>query len=278
MPKIFSIFILFLILVLPQQVLADSDIVINEFYALGGSDTPDWIELFNKTDSKVDIEGWQIKDETESNKIILDGYVCPHSFRKFTFSNRLNNGGDKIRLFKSGSDQSIDELTYFSQNIPAHTQEQSTGRSPDGSGSWIVFSTPSPNDDTSCDQPTPTPTPTRSPTPSPSPAKSPSPSPKSSPSPLVTKSPSPTAKSSTAILGEKDQESPSVTPSASPSESPSPNPQTESTSRVKIAGLVSGTGLILIGVSFGLYLWYSKRSSKGALNAKKEEPKDEKIV
>ncbi|MDP2632615.1 MAG: lamin tail domain-containing protein [Candidatus Curtissbacteria bacterium] len=263
MPRIFvfATAITFFLLFSPQ-VFADSEIVINEFYALGGSENPDWVELYNMTDSKVDIEGWQIKDETESNKIILGGYVCSHSFRKFTFSNRLNNGGDKIRLFKSGSDQTVDELTYFSQSMPTHIQGQSTGRSPDGSGSWIVLSTPTPSDDTSCDQPTPTPTPTPTPSPSPSPTQTSSTAKSPSPSPISTKSPSPTPKPSPKVLAEKDSQS--STPSAQQeTPSPSPSPSAENSSpKFKVAGLLSGTGLALIGVSFALYLWYSKRLPK----------------
>src|SRR3990167_3813363 len=170
--------LILLVLLLPLKVLAEGEIAINEFYALGSGDDPDWVELYNTTDSKADIEGWEIKDNTDSNKIALNGYVCPKSFRKFTFSNRLNNGGDKIRLFDFAG-QLKEEIEYFSETVPSHARGQSTGRNPDGQSTWTVFTSPSPNDDTSCDQPAPTPNP--SPTPAPSPQKSPSPAPKSSP-------------------------------------------------------------------------------------------------
>jgi hypothetical protein len=128
-------------------------VVINEFSALS---SPDWIELYNLGEEIISLDGWELRDETQNNKIDLDGLICPDSFRRFYFSNRLNNGGDEIRLIDD-SGSGIDRVVYFSQTIPAHLDGQSTGRNPNGADFWQVFSLPSPQDE-ACFLPTPTPT------------------------------------------------------------------------------------------------------------------------
>lgn len=104
-------------------------------------------------------------------------------------------------------------------------------------------------------------------------AKSPSPSPKPSPqvTTQTTKSPSPSPKSTPKVFAEKDYQ-PSTPSASQETPSPSPSPIAENPpSKFKVAGLLSGTGLALIGVSFVLYLWYSKRLSKN-------EPKDDEKI
>lgn len=174
-------------------------VVINEFSALS---SPDWVELYNQGEETVDLNGWVIRDETQSNKIDLVGLICPSSFRKFDFSNRLNNGGDEIWLIDdSGSE--IDRVIYFSQTIPAHLADQSTGRDPDGADLWQVFVLSSPQDEV-CFFPTPTSTltPTLTPllTPSPiivtptlMPTALPTPIPTPTLTPLHTPTPAPQA-------------------------------------------------------------------------------------
>jgi hypothetical protein len=263
MPKILaSLFALVSFLFFQPSVFADANVVVNEFYALGSGDDPDWIELYNRSDSSVNLEGWIIRDETDSNKIALTGYICPKGHRKFDFSNRLNNSGDKIRLFDSESSTTpIDELVYFSNTIPTHPQNQSTSRNPDGDPTWVLMTSPTPTNDNSCTpSPTPTPTPTSSPTstptPTPTPVKSPSPTPKTTPTPIPTKSPSPTAKISPAVLGETQDSLQSPTQESTPS--PSANPTGTSLSKTKVAAMLTGSGAILIGLSVGFYLWYNK--------------------
>lgn len=103
---------------------------------------------------------------------------------------------------------------------------------------------PTPNPSPS---PTPSPIPTPASTPIPTPIKSPSPSPK--PTPKSTPSPS---SQTTAVLGETNDIS------ASPSPSASPETESGSLSKTKAAALITGSGAILIALSFGFYLWYSK--------------------
>ena len=62
-------------------------IKINEFAAVtdGNSANPDWVELYNDSNSIVSLEGWLLRDLTETNKVSLTGCISPNSFRKFNF-------------------------------------------------------------------------------------------------------------------------------------------------------------------------------------------------
>ena len=110
----------------------------------------------------------------------------------------------------------------------------------------------------------PTPTPSPSPTPSSSStsqSKSPTPTPKVT-STATAKSPSPTlAKQSPLILSARDQDSLSTSElsiESSPSPSPSPEATQSALSKTKVAGILVGSGTILIGLSIGFYLWYKR--------------------
>ncbi|OGD87062.1 hypothetical protein A2870_02805 [Candidatus Curtissbacteria bacterium RIFCSPHIGHO2_01_FULL_41_11] len=126
--------------------------------------------------------------------------------------------------------------------------------------------------------PTSTPTPTTNDSTNKTSTKSPTPTPKPAPATTVksTKSPTLSPKNSPQVLAEKNQNSnETATPSASPDvPSPSPSPASSS-SKYKIASLLSGTGLALIGVSFVLYLWYSKRLSKSTEGAAEDEKQND---
>lgn len=262
------LFSLILFLSLRSSVYAASDITINEFSARGD---PDWVEIYNTGSETKSLEGWVIRDSTDSNKISLSGSICSGGTRKFDFSNRLNNAGDDIKLLDSESAVTPqDSLTYFSANIPEHQDNQSTSRNPDGSSSWVVQTTPTPNDNTSCN-PQPTPTPNPSPSPSPSPTATPAStstttssstsSTNPTPTPLKSPSPKPTPKASPSqsplTLGQTDTQNSDSQPT------PTPEPAgEESLSKTKAAAIITGAGAILIALSSGFYLWYSKLLGK----------------
>jgi len=156
MAKIFCLLLLIISSFLPEKAFASSGIKINEFYALGSSSAnPDWVEIYNSSNIEIGLEGWQIRDLTTSNKISLNGYICANNFRKFDFSNKLNKGGDKIKLINSSS-AIVDEIDYFSTDIPTHEEGQSTSRNPNGGDIWVLSTVPTPNNDDSC---TPEPSP-----------------------------------------------------------------------------------------------------------------------
>ena len=161
--KLFLAFFFLAIVFFPSKAFAETSVVINEFAAITAGTTadPDWVELYNASDSTVNLDGWTIRDSSANNKI-LNGSICPDDFRKFNFfSKRLDNGGDEIKLFDA-SGNLVDSITYFSDTIPIHSQGESTGREPDGENSWQKFSTPTPLDHP-CDESNPSPTPTAAP-------------------------------------------------------------------------------------------------------------------
>jgi len=265
------LFLVAIFIVSVKNTFAISDIVINEFSALSD---PDWVEIYNSSSQAVNIDGWIIRDSTEANKIELSGYICSNSYRKFDFSNRLNNSGDTIRLLESESSSSpLDDLVYFSSSIPQHQEGQSTGREPQGSSTWQVFSTPTPNNDQSCTPSSPTPDPSPSSSKSPSPSltttttatasakKSPSPTPKKSPSPTPAPSKSPE------VLGQQKDITQGFTDLAISGalNSPSPTPLSYYGSLTKNFSLILvGIGTIFIGLSFAFYMWYKKSLDKNS--------------
>jgi len=115
-----------------------------------------------------------------------------------------------------------------------------------------------------------------SPSPSPSPAQTPSPNP--SPSTTPPKSPSPTPKQLASpalksslidpqVLGTNSNDS-TASAGQSPESSPSVDVPT-ATTPIKIAALLIGSGLILIAISAGAYIWYKKK-----LNSKNTQDED----
>ncbi len=233
---------------------------------------PDWVELYNTSNEKINIEGWVIRDSTDSNKIDLNGNICPKSFRKFDFSNKLNKDGDKIRLLDSaGATNSVNEINYFSDQIPSHVEGQSTGRQPDGSDTWSMFTSPTPTNDESCSTPGTEPTPTPTPTPTSSTTATPTPTP--TPTPKVTPKPSASPKSSSPsaspqVLAEKDR--PLIASDAGLLDTSSePHETFQNAPSKKVAGIliVSGTALVLFALGF--HLWYRK-INKGKIHETKD--------
>lgn len=188
MRKLFNLFLVIIpfLLIFPQQAIASS-IVINEVLPHPSSGS-DWIELYNTTSNEVDISGWKIEDTTGEIKTFADGtkIASTSSFLQVTVSNRLNNEGDTVKL-KDNSGTIKDERSYTQD--PG--EDVALGRYPDGSSSWGVLMSASPNGPNSNLAPTPTPIPTATATPVP-PAEStvtPTPVPTSQPANTPTSKP-----------------------------------------------------------------------------------------
>lgn len=260
---------LILFLFTKSSVHAASEIVINEF---SPQTSPEWVELYNTTENQITIVGWKIKDSANPPKDLADVCIPSHGFYSFENSSGwLNNsGGDSISILDQ-DDNVIDVVTYgISGNTVPSTPSasESASRVPDGSSTWQIGPpskqdtssscppeptpepTPTPADPTPSPSPTPSPTPTSASTPTPTPIKSPTPSPKPTPKPTPKASPSPSSQPPT-VLGETTDPTP-----ADPT--PSPEPESGTLSKTKAAALITGAGAILIALSFGFYLWYSK--------------------
>jgi len=120
----------------------NQSVVINEFLVNDGSagQGKDWVEIYNKSGSSVDISSWTLRDTTG----IFHTFPASTSLAAGAFfatadmSNRLNNGGDKIYLFDN-SGSLIDGVSYF-KFVPS--DGNSIGRTTDGALIWSTFTTP----------------------------------------------------------------------------------------------------------------------------------------
>lgn len=157
---------LLVVLIGSRQTKADS-VVINEFMANNEStladedgDYHDWIELFNSSQSPVDLDGWHLTDDRGE-------------LRKWTFPSVTLETGRYLVLFASGKDRSDplgemhtnfrlsthgeylglirpDGITVAHEFLPAYPPQQpdvpfTYGLSPDGvAGTNTVFLAPTP--------------------------------------------------------------------------------------------------------------------------------------
>jgi large repetitive protein len=139
----------------------ESALVINEFmadnasYADENGNFGDWIEIFNGTDSEVDIAGyyitddlaiydiWQIPTGDESTIIPSGGHLILWADKDPTqgvlhVNIKLGSSGEAIGLYDDFGAM-IDEYTFGAQEL-----DVSEGRETDGSDNWVTLSTPSP--------------------------------------------------------------------------------------------------------------------------------------
>ena len=156
----------------PTPISAPS-LVINEVSSDGVS-ALEWVEIYNPTNSSVDISGWKIEDGDSDDTIPsvspipAGGYVVirgntssvviPNTAILITLSNAsigsgLNDPGDLIRL-KDPSGLTVDEISYGNINtiFPTPPSEPNSGeslsRSPNGvdtntASDWVIDTTPS---------------------------------------------------------------------------------------------------------------------------------------
>lgn len=191
------------------------EIVINEFMPhLSSGD--DWIELFNAGSQAVTVDNWAIVDTT-STVITLSGTIEGNGFKVLEVSNRLNNGGDTIRL----KDQTGTEVDTYLYNADPGI-DISIGRQPDGGTAWVNFAsaTKGTSNKTATAAPTSTPTSAPTPTPSKTPTPTKTPTPIKTPTPTRTPTPTKTQQPSSATVQQAGE-------SASPSKN-NPISQNES--------------------------------------------------
>ncbi len=238
-----------------SEVSAQVSVVINEFSSTSNND---WIELYNTSNSQVDLNGWLVKDAVGNDKKYSSLVIPASGYCVTDFSNWLNNNGDTIELY-NGS-QKIDCVSYGGgsscgngASAPAPETGQVAARRPNGTGTWQISSmitsgysndeTVEPPNKVLCFSPTPVPTPTSIPTASPTstPTSSPTRTPTSTPKPTSSpkpKSPSPRP-SPTAVLGESLGLA-----------TPSPIPEGNEPAKKKLpflAFLMVGGGILMLG-------------------------------
>jgi len=142
-----------------QNVLNAQSIVINEFMSKNESviddrdgDFSDWIELYNQSNSPVNLQGYGLSDDEDDlyKWIIPNIVVPPNNFvlifasgKGYTFGQlhtnfSLKTSGEDIFLTSSDGqlEDSVDAIELAA--------DQSYGRSEDGGSDWVYFSTASP--------------------------------------------------------------------------------------------------------------------------------------
>ncbi len=118
------------------------EVVINEFLAAPKTAySQEWIELYNKENTSLDLGNWQLDD--------IEGGTSPYTlpegttiesegFLVFTRTFGLNNDGDTVRLLNS-TGTLVDSHSYSGISY-----DLSEGRVPDGGETWTTFATPTP--------------------------------------------------------------------------------------------------------------------------------------
>ena len=117
------------------------------------SEYADWIEIYNDSAADIDIGGWSMTDDlTDPTQwTVPTGTTVPAGGYLVIWADsldevglavhagfKLGGGGEQIGLYDDGS-APVDTLTYGEQ-----TTDVSSGRQPDGSDTWVTFTTPTP--------------------------------------------------------------------------------------------------------------------------------------
>lgn len=112
----------------------------------------DWIELFNSSDSTINLNGYYLTDDLENKtkwQINSNIYIKAKGFAGFWADDssdknhtnfKLSKDGEKIGVF-SPTGIFIDTITYSMQ-----ITDKSYGRFPDGFPDWMVFDIPTPGE------------------------------------------------------------------------------------------------------------------------------------
>ncbi len=119
-------------------------VVINEICPGTGS-AAKWVELYNTTDSAIDISSWRlVRGSSNFATVFASGTVlASHGFilrESTTSSLPLNGGTTPLRLLTAASGTEIDTASW-----PALVQGQSYARTTDGGNEWGIVAAPTPN-------------------------------------------------------------------------------------------------------------------------------------
>lgn len=274
MLKLFiTLIFLTVFLISNRSVLATTEVKINELLADPPSSQGEWVELYFPSGS-FDISNYYLLD-IANNKKSLDTLENCGDYSVYNLvtaagsptDSWLNNSGQESIFLYDQSDNLIDSFEGWSN--PG--ENKTLGRIPDGSGNWAETETPTKCSQNSQAQPSP------SPTPSPNP---PNPSPSPTVSSTATTAPSPPTQkpiSSKKVLGESQKTATKQAQKSTPkpqSPSPSSSAQQNSSSKTKVATLLTGSGIVLVGLSIGFFLWYKRLLGKPEDHKSKKEQGD----
>lgn len=104
-------------------------VAINEVLPSPDDGGKEWVELYNPAATSVDASDWRLVDKVGNAGTWTASAIPACSYAIVEFSNKLNNGGDKVTLL-DGSGAVVDEFLYASS-----VKGRSWARQPDG-GAW----------------------------------------------------------------------------------------------------------------------------------------------
>lgn len=265
----------------------NAQVVINEVLnnPAGTEAGAEWVELYNLGAEIAPLNGCilYLDDSTTTQKVAFGEEDFIDKFKVISWDSAwLNNSGDQVR-FECGP--SIDTISYGEQGgalVPAPDDGVSFGRSPDGTGNFLILASVTLGEPNSS-PPTPTSAPTYTPTPTPKPTKTPTPTPSPKPTSTNTPTPKPTVASAkveddtfeelTTNEGESKQEVFGVQETES-KDSSIPESQTQNLTTKKfpwLAGVFIVSGLGLVGFVF--YPFIRKVREKYNLESEESEEK-----
>ena len=122
-------------------------IFLNEFLATSTTGVADWIEITNTSDNPINIRGFILSDSTRTSAwqpyVIGDVTIPAHGYKQFVngtdFQFGLGSSGEGIRLYNTNWEV-VDSYYWVTSQIADRT----TGRIPDGTGTWTPDLTPTP--------------------------------------------------------------------------------------------------------------------------------------
>lgn len=133
----------------PPPAPEEEHVVINEFLSNPLIEADEWVELYNPTDSDIDLTNWKLGDN-DGHTATLSGTLSVGDYLVVEFSSVLNNDGDTIEL-KDGSAVLVDSVAYGDEGTALNpSEEKSAGRSPNGMDTdndlsdFAVFDIPTP--------------------------------------------------------------------------------------------------------------------------------------
>jgi hypothetical protein len=136
--------------------ISPSHVLINEVFPSGGSDS-EWVELFNPTNSSIDLTGWKLHDNATNAELFKGSILLPAGgyavvvasgsalivsgstrieTQTVTIGNRLSNDDDSLRLLTPDNNE-IDALSWGADQsifsgIATPSASQSIRRIPNG--------------------------------------------------------------------------------------------------------------------------------------------------
>ena len=138
-----------------------SGLFINEVYhdnsdifdAASWDPSVDFIEIYNSTDQPMDISGFEVYDDTETDEkkyVVPEGTVIPaKGFLTWdVYKENLNGpafglgaGGDWVFIYKPGKSELVDkiEIPAFAKDSGLRDNGYTVGRKPDGSATLVIF-------------------------------------------------------------------------------------------------------------------------------------------